>query len=64
VTQEDPDAVRSCLDELSWTLLDAALAAVDSPALQRAAKLTSPHLGSMSQEHRRMYAAIKRQLAS
>ena len=56
----DPDRIYSSLDELSWSLLDAALGAVGNRALTRAIKLTSPHLETMSEGHRRLFAAIER----
>ena len=57
---QEPARVRAALDELSWTLLDATLKAVPHQALVRAARLTVPHRGSLSAEHRRMLAAIER----
>jgi hypothetical protein len=37
---QDPDAVRGALNELSWGLLDASLAAAPRPVLARMAALT------------------------
>jgi hypothetical protein len=50
--------LRVVLDELSWTLLDATLSAVDKPVLARAAQLTVKHQGTLIPEHQRMLAAI------
>jgi len=52
------DAIRRALDELSWTLLDATLAAADPAALRRSAKLTSRFEDCMSPAHRRITRAI------
>jgi hypothetical protein len=38
-----PQAVRAALDQLSWHVLDAALAALPPPVLSRVALLTAPH---------------------
>jgi hypothetical protein len=56
---EEPDMIYSSLDGLSWSLADAALEAVGGQALTRAMKLAGPHLESMSDEHRRLFAAIR-----
>jgi nucleoside-diphosphate-sugar epimerase len=56
----DPCVIRTSLDELSWSLLDAALGAVGCQALTRSMRLSSPHLESMSEENRRMFAVIRR----
>ena len=58
---EDPAELRPVLDELSWTLLDATLRAVDQPVLARAAQLTVKHQGTLIPEHQRMLAAIMRE---
>ena len=57
---EDPEVLRSALDQLSWALLDATLSAVDQPVLARAAQLTVKHQGTLIPEHQRMLAAIMR----
>ena len=55
--------VRPALDELSWSLLDAALGAVPRTALDRSARLITPHEQTMTPVHRRIARAI-RDLAS
>jgi len=59
----EPAALRAALDELSWSLLEAALGTVAQPLLARAARLTAPHQASLTQEHQRMLAAIERHAA-
>ncbi len=59
----EPGPVRAALDELSWSLLDASLAAVPRPVLLRAIQLTSRHRGSLDATHERMLAAIERSAA-
>jgi NADP-dependent 3-hydroxy acid dehydrogenase YdfG len=56
---DDPVAVRSSLDELSWSLLDAALASAGRNALNRSAKLICQHEERMTPVHRRVTQAIK-----
>lgn len=58
---EDPDVLRAALDQLSWTLLDATLGAVDKRVLARAAQLTAKHQGGLIPEHQRMLATIIRE---
>lgn len=55
----DDDAVRHALDELSWSLLDATLAAADPGALARCATLVRRHEDGMSPVHRRITQAIR-----
>jgi hypothetical protein len=55
--------VRAALDELSWSLLDAALGAVPRTALDRSAKLICQHEDRMTPVHLRLTRAI-RDLAS
>jgi hypothetical protein len=55
---QDPDAVRHALDELSWSLLDATLAAADRGVLARAASLITQHQHALSPVHRRVMQAI------
>jgi NAD(P)-dependent dehydrogenase (short-subunit alcohol dehydrogenase family) len=55
----DNDTVRRALDELSWTLLDATLAAADPGALARSARLTNRFEYSMSPAHRRITRAVR-----
>jgi hypothetical protein len=57
---EDPAVLRPALDQMSWTLLDATLGAVDKRVLTRAAQLTAKHQGGLIPEHQRMLAAIMR----
>jgi len=56
---EDPAEVRSTLDDLSWSLLDAALAGAARNALNRSAKLICQHEERMTPVHRRVTEAIK-----
>ena len=56
---EDPAQVRGALDELSWSLLDAALASAARTALNRSAKLVCQHEERMTPVHRRVTEAIK-----
>jgi Polysaccharide biosynthesis protein len=56
---QNPTEVRSALDDLSWSLLDATLGAADRTALQRSAKLICQHEERMTLVHRRITAAIK-----
>jgi hypothetical protein len=58
---EDPAVLRPALDQLSWSLLDATLSAVDQPVLARAAQLTVKHQETLIPEHQRMLAAIMRE---
>ena len=56
---EDSAEVRSTLDELSWSLLDATLDAADRAALDRSARLIGRHEERMTPVHRRVTEAIK-----
>ena len=56
---QDPAEIRSSLDDLSWSLLDAALAAANRAALDRSAKLICRHEETMNPVHRRVTEAIK-----
>ena len=51
--------VRAALDELSWSLLDAALGAVPRTALDRSAKFICHHEEAMTPAHRRITRAIR-----
>ncbi len=55
----DSEPVRSALDELSWQLFDAALAALPRAALRRAAVRTEPYADELSCDHTRMLAGIR-----
>ncbi|MBO0819225.1 MAG: polysaccharide biosynthesis protein [Nocardiopsaceae bacterium] len=55
----DGHAVRQALDELSWSLLDATLAAADPAAMARCARLIRRHEDSMSPVHQRITQAIR-----
>jgi NAD(P)-dependent dehydrogenase (short-subunit alcohol dehydrogenase family) len=55
----DPAEVRPALDDLSWSLLDAALGAADQTALSRSARLIGRHEETMSPVHHRITEAIK-----
>jgi nucleoside-diphosphate-sugar epimerase len=54
----DSRAVRSALDELSWTLLDATLAAASPVALARCSSLIRRYEDGLSLVHRRVAKAI------
>ena len=56
---EDPAEVRCSLDDLSWSLLDAALAGAARTALNRSAKLIGQHEERMTPVHRRVTEVIK-----
>jgi nucleoside-diphosphate-sugar epimerase len=55
----DPGRIRSALDELSWQLFDAALAALPREILSRAAARTEPYAAELSCDHTRMLAGIR-----
>jgi hypothetical protein len=55
----DENAVRQALDDLSWSLLDATLAAADTGTLTRCATLVRRHEEGMSPVHRRITQAIR-----
>ncbi len=57
---EEPGPVRAALDDLSWSLFDAALSAAPGTVLTRAARLTARRRGSLDAVHERMLAAIDR----
>jgi nucleoside-diphosphate-sugar epimerase len=54
-----PRPVRAALDQLSWHVLDAALAALPPPVLARVALLTEPHQDRLSSDHARMLRMIR-----
>jgi nucleoside-diphosphate-sugar epimerase len=56
---QDPAEVRTSLDDLSWSLLDAALAAASRTALDRSAKLICQHEETMTPVHHRVAESIK-----
>jgi hypothetical protein len=56
---QDPNAVRGALDELSWGLLDASLAAAPRKALRRSAAMAQRHSDSLGPDHRRVLEAIQ-----
>jgi hypothetical protein len=56
---QDPPEVRSALDDLSWSLLNATLDAADRTTLNRSAKLICQHEERMTPVHRRVTEAIK-----
>ena len=56
---EDPAEVRSSLDDLSWSLLDAALDCAARTALNRSAKLIGQREERMTPVHRQVTEAIK-----
>jgi nucleoside-diphosphate-sugar epimerase len=55
----DQQVIRPALDDLSWALLDATLAAADRTAVARCAKLVRRHEERMSPVHQRITRAIK-----
>jgi Polysaccharide biosynthesis protein len=55
----EPGGVRAALDDLSWQLFDATLAALPREALRRAAARTQPCAGELSCDHTRMLAGIQ-----
>jgi hypothetical protein len=57
---EGPEPARTALDELSWQLFDAALAALPKEALGRAVALAEPYAEDMSCDHSKMLAGIRR----
>jgi hypothetical protein len=60
VASTNPQAVRAALDQLSWHVLNAALAPLPPPVLSRVASLTAPHEDRLSSDHARMLGMIRR----
>ena len=60
---EEPEPVRAALNELSWALFDATIAAVPRRVLIRALRLCSRRHGSLDAVHERMLATIGRYAA-
>ncbi len=60
----DPGRVRAALDELSWQLFDAALAALPRATLRLAAARTERYAGELSCDHARMLAGIRARAGS
>jgi NADP-dependent 3-hydroxy acid dehydrogenase YdfG len=56
---QDPTEVRSALDDLGWSLLNATLGAADRTTLNRSARLICQHEKGMTPAHRRVTEAIK-----
>jgi nucleoside-diphosphate-sugar epimerase len=56
--------ICSALDELSWQLLDASLAALPQPLLERVARLTAPRQHELDPDHARMLSLICQHAAS
>ena len=56
---QHPGEIRAALDELSWSLLDAALGAAARTAIDRSARLICQHQATMSPVHRRVAEAIR-----
>jgi NAD(P)-dependent dehydrogenase (short-subunit alcohol dehydrogenase family) len=56
---QDPIEVRSSLDDLSWSLLNATLDGADRTTLSRSAKLICPHEETMTPTHSRITGAIR-----
>lgn len=57
----DADVVRGALDKLSWSLLDATLAAVPAQTLARSAAFADPYRDGLSPAHQRLLMAIRRE---
>ena len=57
---QDPDIVRSALDDLSWSLLDVTLSAASTAALARSAAMAQPHWDGLGPAHQRILTAIRR----
>lgn len=57
---QDPDIVRSALDDLSWSLLDVTLSAASASALARSAAMAQPHWDGLGSAHQRILTAIRR----
>jgi len=55
---QEPAAVRGRLDELSWSLLHATLAAAPAPAVARMAAQVTPHRNGLANAHHRVMRAI------
>ena len=55
---QDPDIVRGALNELSWSLLDATLAAAPREALGRAAATAQRHGTTLCADHQRVLDAV------
>ena len=55
---QDPDIVRAALNELSWSLLDATLAAAPRKALGRAAATAQRHGTILCADHQRVLDAV------
>jgi len=56
---DTPDAARAALQELSWSVLDATLAAVPPPLLNKIARITERHTATLIPDHQRILDAIK-----
>lgn len=56
---EEPGPVRAALDDLSWALFDATIAAVPGQVLARAAKRCVRQAGSLDAVHARMLTTIR-----
>jgi NAD(P)-dependent dehydrogenase (short-subunit alcohol dehydrogenase family) len=56
---QHPGEIRAAVDELSWSLLDAALGAAARTAIDRSARLICQHQATMSPVHRRVAEAIR-----
>ena len=55
---EQPEPVRAALDELSWALFDATMAAAPRRTLARAAQRCERQRGALDAIHARMLATI------
>lgn len=58
------EAVRAALDELSWLVFNAAIAAVPKPALHGAIRRAESQPGDLSCEHARMLEAMRQHAGS
>jgi nucleoside-diphosphate-sugar epimerase len=62
--ENQADTVRAALDELSWQVFNAALAAVPKPALHGAIRQAESQPGDLSCEHTRMLEAMRQHAGS
>jgi nucleoside-diphosphate-sugar epimerase len=59
-TDEPPAVIRAGLDQLSWSLFDGAMSVACRGTLARAAQLTERHGCSLSAEHSKMLAVVRK----
>jgi nucleoside-diphosphate-sugar epimerase len=56
---QDGEIVRSALDDLSWSLLDATLSVAQTSALARSVAMADPHRNGLGPAHQRILTAIR-----